>query len=414
MTLVGGVTTGGSRETKADSLRLRLRWVSFSGYEFSFLQFSDCMTNNSEKLYEDKIQCRAVFDFVRYASCWEDADILVQALQLCPGKRVLSIASAGDNALALLATGADVVAADLNIAQLACLELRCAAFRRLGHAELLAFIGVHNSDQRWQTYQLLKNELSDSAREFWSGRRVDILQGIIHIGKFERYFQFFRTRVLALIHSRKTISRLLEPKDQDERLRFWNKSWNNRRWKLLLRVFFSRFLMARMGRDPEFFRYVEGSIADQIQARTWYAMTVLPTDQNPYLQYIATGNYQSALPRYLRAEYHDAIREGLDRLTLFHGPIEVAAAEHGASGFDGLNLSDIFEYVSEETASSLYGALLKHANSGARLAYWNTFVPRYCPREFADKVSPQTELATKLFAQDKAFFYGHFQVDQVN
>ena len=262
------------------------------------------MMNNSANLDKDRIQFRAGFDFVRYAGCWEDADVLVQALHPGPGKRVLSIASAGDNSLALLATGAEVVAADLNIAQLACLELRCAAFRHLQHTDLLAFLGVLDSDHRLQTYQLLEHELSESAREFWSTHGADVSQGIIHMGKFEKYFQIFRTRVLPLIHSRATIEQLFEPKDQTGRLQFWNNNWNNRRWRVLLRVFFSRFLMARMGRDPEFFRYVEGSISDQIQDRACYAMTELPTHRNPYLQYIARGNYQSALPRYLLSLIH--------------------------------------------------------------------------------------------------------------
>lgn len=374
---------------------------------------STSMTNTRTNLHDAGIQFRADLDFVRYAGCWEDADILIEAIRPGPGKRVLSIASAGDNSLALLATGAEVVAADLNVAQLACLELRVAAFRHLQHDHLLAFLGIHDSDQRLATYALLEPDLSDSAREFWRTRRAEVSQGIIHIGKFEKYFQIFRRRVLPWIHSRRTLMELFEPKSQAERVQFWNNTWNNRRWRMLLRLFFSRFLMARMGRDPEFFRYVNGPISDQIQQRACYAMTVLPTDQNPYLQYIATGNYQSALPRYLRAEHHDAIRSGLDRLTLFHGPIEEAAAKHGVGGFDGFNLSDIFEYVSEEQASAMYGALLQHANTGAGIAYWNTFVPRSCPRELADNVVPATQLAAELFAQDKAFFYGHFQIDQV-
>ena len=68
------------------------------------------------------------FHFIRYANCWEDADVLCEALQPRKGMRILSIASAGDNSLALLAEGAEVVAADLSIAQLACLELRRRSF----------------------------------------------------------------------------------------------------------------------------------------------------------------------------------------------------------------------------------------------------------------------------------------------
>jgi S-adenosylmethionine-diacylglycerol 3-amino-3-carboxypropyl transferase len=93
---------------------------------------------------------RADFGIIRYANCWEDADVLCAALQPAPGKRILSIASAGDNSLALLADGSEVVAADLSPVQLACVELRMAAFRELNYDETLAFLGVRESTQRLQ------------------------------------------------------------------------------------------------------------------------------------------------------------------------------------------------------------------------------------------------------------------------
>jgi S-adenosylmethionine:diacylglycerol 3-amino-3-carboxypropyl transferase len=40
---------------------------------------------------------------IRYAQCWEDADVLLEALDIQPGQSCLSIASAGDNTLAMLA-----------------------------------------------------------------------------------------------------------------------------------------------------------------------------------------------------------------------------------------------------------------------------------------------------------------------
>ena len=78
-----------------------------------------------------RIDQRASFHFIRYANCWEDAEVLCTALLPRCGTRILSIASAGDNSLALLAAGAEVVAADLSVAQLACLDLRVAALNNL-------------------------------------------------------------------------------------------------------------------------------------------------------------------------------------------------------------------------------------------------------------------------------------------
>src|SRR6185295_16625858 len=97
--------------------------------------------------------------------------------------------------------------------------------------------------------------------------------------------------------------------------------------------------------DPEFFRYVEGSVSDRILQRAKYALTVLPTHDNPFLDYIVHGNFSGTLPLYLRPEKFDAIRSGLDRLTLVHGSIEEAGRNHGGGEFDAFNLSDIFEYL---------------------------------------------------------------------
>ena len=83
---------------------------------------------------------------IRYAQCWEDADILMTGLDIRPGNVCLSIASAGENSLSMLVHDpARVVAVDLNPAQLAALELRVAAYRALEHAELLELIGSRAS-----------------------------------------------------------------------------------------------------------------------------------------------------------------------------------------------------------------------------------------------------------------------------
>ena len=102
------------------------------------------------------IEDRARFDFIRYANCWEDADVLCQALEPRAGKRLLSIASGGDNSFALLAAGAEVVAADLSPAQLALVELKSMAIRRLDRSETLAFLGLADGEERLATYQRLR------------------------------------------------------------------------------------------------------------------------------------------------------------------------------------------------------------------------------------------------------------------
>jgi S-adenosylmethionine-diacylglycerol 3-amino-3-carboxypropyl transferase len=358
------------------------------------------------------IDGRAAFDFVRYASVWEDADVLCTALApVAGGGRLLSIASAGDNALALLTLDpAEVVAADLSLPQLACTELRMAAFRRLDHPRVLAFLGVTPSPIRAAEYAALRGDLSGSARDFWDLRPAVIAGGAIHAGKFERYLRAFRTRVLPLVHSRARIERLTEPRTLAEQEAFYRREWDGWRWRLLFRLFFSRAVMGRMGRDPAFFSHVRGSVGERILERTRHALTAIPTWSNPHLGYIMTGNYPpGALPRYLRAESFEPIRSRLDRLRLVHGPVEDASA----GAFDGFNLSDVFEYMSPAEHHRCYAALVARANPGARLVYWNLLAERARPAALAGRAEPLRALAAELHAGDRAWFYGALHVDEV-
>jgi len=363
-----------------------------------------------------RIEERARFDLVRYANCWEDAEILVRALEPAPGRRVLSIASAGDNSFSLLALGADVVAADLSPAQLALVELKAAAIRRLERSECLAFLGVTPATDRPAVYGRLEGDLSDGARRYWSARPQDVAGGVIHAGRFESYFHLFRRRVLPWIHRRRTVEALLEPRDTAARHAFYAERWDTWRWRLVFRIFFSRLVMGRLGRDPEFFRYVEGSVAARILERTRYALTELPATDNPYLEYILRGSFRSALPPYLDPAPYEALRARLrtapEALNLHLGPIEEAARRYGEGGFDGYNLSDVFEYLDEGTSASLYAELLAHARPGARFAYWNMLVPRRRPDAVAACVRSLEARARELFAQDRAFFYSAFVLEE--
>jgi len=357
---------------------------------------------------------RADFSQIRYAQCWEDADVLLEALDIQPGDVCLSIGSAGDNTLSLLARRPErVIAIDLNPSQLACLELRVAAYRELDHSGLLELIGSRPSQRRHSLYQRCRTQLSAPVRAFWDAQPDEIALGIGGAGKFERYFATFRNRVLPLVHSRERVERLLRGGRREEHEAFYNDEWNTWRWQLMFRLFFSRFVMGRMGRDPSFFRYVEGSVAERILTRAQDALTALDPADNPYLQWILTGAHTTALPFALRPENFESIRDNLDRLEWYCQPLEefLDTVEDGAIG--GFNLSDIFEYISVENYHRLLDQLVRAGSNGARLAYWNTLAERHRPDFMADRLRPLTDLSRSLHARDKAFFYCAFIVEEI-
>jgi S-adenosylmethionine-diacylglycerol 3-amino-3-carboxypropyl transferase len=356
----------------------------------------------------------ADFSGLRYAQCWEDADILLEALDIRPGQTCLSIASAGDNTLAMVACApARVIALDMSQAQLAALELRVAAYRELSQPELLVLMGSSPGRGREQLYRRCRSQLSESARSFWDGQSESIRRGIGGAGKFERYFAAFRTRILPLVHSRSRAEKLLAGGTKEMRSAFYSNEWNTWRWRLLFRIFFSRFIMGRFGRDPSFFKYVEGSIADRILERTHYALTELNPAENPYAQWILIGRHTSALPYALRPEHFDSIRDHLDRLEWHNRSIEDFLEMEKGAPIHCFNLSDIFEYMSPENYERLLGRIARAGTSGGRLAYWNMLAERHRPDSMRGMLRPLADLASNLHARDKAFFYSTFVVEEI-
>src|SRR5262249_9392633 len=198
----------------------------------------------------------------------------------------------------------------------------------------------------------------------------------------------------------------------EQRRRFYHNHWDTWRWRLLFKLFFSRFVMGRLGRDPAFFAYVEGSVADRIRGRAEHAGTVLDPAANPYMQWIFLGRHTTALPFALRPENFEVIRRNLDRLEWHCQSLEDYLDAHPDVRVDAYNLSDIFEYMSEVNYHQLLEKLLAHANPGARLAYWNLLVPRSRPEALASRLRPLTELSRELHWQDKAFFYSRLVVEE--
>jgi S-adenosylmethionine-diacylglycerol 3-amino-3-carboxypropyl transferase len=364
-------------------------------------------------LGQSEIQQRADFSAIRYAQCWEDSRLLVAALEPA-GRDCISIGSAGDNSFALLAAGAkSVTAVEINAAQIACIELRRAAYLVLEHAEFLELLGSRKSVQRQQLYQACREKLPGEVRAFWDLRPEAVAGGIGAAGKFERYFALFRNWILPLAHPRSRVRAVLESRTAVERAAFYEEVWDNRRWRWIFQVFFSRQLMGVLGRDPEFFKYVEGSVATRILARTRHALVALDPAANPYLHWILTGTHGEVLPEALEEKNFLTLRAALEeqRLEVVAAPLEKWLMREPHSCYDAFNLSDIFEYMSEASMAELLRKIIAASHPGARLAYWNMLAPRSRPDSLADRLKPCQ--ADALFAADRAFFYSRFVVEEV-
>jgi S-adenosylmethionine-diacylglycerol 3-amino-3-carboxypropyl transferase len=361
---------------------------------------------------KDKEQLNEVeFKFTRYANCWEDADVLLEGLNPERGKKFLSIASAGDNSFSLLVSDPEIVVAiDINPIQLHLVELKKEAIRQLSHAEYIAFIGFRPSDQRLKTFDKIKSALPQKTVDFWEERRDKIEKGLIDNGKFEAYFRFFSKKVLPLIHTKKRVRKLLAKKTAEEQETYYRKKWNTWRWRLFFKLFFSKRVMGKYGRDPQFLKEVNLTVSQYIFQMAEQHLKSTHAQQNFILNYTLTGSFQNELPHYAQEKNYSKIKANIDKLITHEGVAENAFQQYGK--FHYFNLSNIFEYMDETVFQQVIDSFKGGMEPGAQLAYWNLMVPRRISETDPSEFKYHESLSKQLSEKDKGFFYNQFIVDE--
>ena len=372
------------------------------------------------------------FSLIRYSQCWEDTEILLESLDISEKDVCFGILSAGDNVFSMLAKNPQkIVALDISFPQIALAKLKREVFKSFSYEEMLKFMGIKSSSERIGMYEKIRSNLEESVKNYWDFNKEAIENGIVHIGKFEKFFKIFRKRILPFVHNKKRIGKLLEKKSRQERTGYYNSHWNNFRWKLMFKLFFSKYIVGKLGRDKEFFRYAEKNISEEMKERSRYALCELDSYENPYIYYIMTGNYRlDCLPYFFREENFENIKKNLHKLEIVQNSVE-----EYLDGIDfkinKFNLSDIFEYMSLENYSKLMGKIYDNAENNALLAYWNLIVERNSEKldykktdsEIAvngkeknvdgKKFERMKELDSRLHKRDMTFFYTDFVVEKV-
>ncbi|MBQ7132386.1 MAG: DUF3419 family protein [Oscillospiraceae bacterium] len=347
---------------------------------------------------------KADFSFIRYSNCWEDTEILLKALDIQKGEVGISVASAGDNTLAMLTKDPSMIYAfDVNKTQLYCCELKIACFKYLCYKETLTLLGVCGG-KRLMLYKRVRCALSEQARRFFDKNINLIEQGIIHAGKFEHYFDIFRNYMIPLFSTREEFLQFAHIDNLHNQYEFYKKHIDNRRFNAIFRIYFGYKIMGRLGRDSSFYDYVsdkEKSGSD-IRKRFEFGIKNTVNAFNPYINYIVSGRYTPcSLPLYLRRENYDIIRKRIDRIKLVNADMLSLCV----GKVDFANLSDIFEYMNEAEFAENTRKLTNLMNPNGRVAYWNMQNQRYPD---TNELYCDHELSESLFRQNNSWFYRDF------
>ena len=353
-------------------------------------------------------------DELIFTLSWEDPALDVEALRVSSNARIATVASGGCNALTfLLLDPAFVYAFDYNLTQVWTLQLKAAAFRTLDHAAVLELFGVRESNRRRTLVETAVQELSPEARQYWLGREDLVQQGLLGLGRYERFVRAFRT-LLRLIQGRRRIEALFDERDQQARVEFFENKWNSRAWRLLFKAFFNKAVLSRRGLSPEYFTFDDGStsFADSFARRTRHALTELSVRDNPFLAQYTRGAYldEEHLPDYLREENFDLLRSRLDRLVLEQNDVRSLVERFGPSAFDGICLSNVFELMSEAETQDILQKLASCLVPGGRMTLRNLMIPRAVEGELARQLVRDEPLSRALLFKDRSFVYRSFQV----
>lgn len=343
---------------------------------------------------------------LRNVYSWQDADTLLAGLGIRPGDTCLSVDTAGDNALAMLAQDPKrVLVVDPNRTQIACLELRLAAFRRLDHAEMLVLLGVRPGINRAELYQRCRPQLSRLSRIYWDAHLDALCQGLHTLGVWERFYSFFRRHIVPLLHSHHTIERLFEPRDAQGRATFFAKEWDSWIRRLGLRLFFSRHSLAWFDPDRHFLGHDIVHLAGHVLERTHHGLVVQDPARNPYLRWIMTGSFGTVLPFALRPENFARIRDNLDRLEWRCAHLGDVIQELGLGALDRIDLGIQVEHLQPAAYHALLDRLMRACRRGGRIIHWNLLVPRPRPAEIDRRLVPQPALSQQLTAMDHGFYH---------
>lgn len=332
--------------------------------------------------------------YIRYSNVYEEINSL---LSVASGDVYLSVVSGFDNTLALLKNNPKkIVSFDYNIAQINLAKLKMTSFKYLTYSELLLFLGINSKKkERLALYNKLSTHLDNEVKQYFDTNLEIIKIGIVNCGRFEYYLSKFKKYILPYTHNKKIIKSFMNATTIEEQRVIYQK-FNNKRFQRLFKFFFSEKTMSRLGREKDYFKYLEKDLATVLKERVDLGFNNVLNLTNPYMEYVILGHFRT-LPEYLKEENYELIRNNLDKIELIYGEFNEVIKKYQ---YDFLNLSDIFEYMSLEETHECEKLILENTNQNAKVVFWNMMVPRKFTSEMFKEINSDED-----FLKERPFFY---------
>lgn len=370
------------------------------------------------------------FSGLVYPQIWEDPEIDIAAMGPLEGKRIVSIASGGCNALAYLTERPErVITVDLNRHHVALNRLKHAAISHLPDFEtFFRFFGEADRKDNTTAYDRhLAGQLDSETRAYWdqltwSGRRISLFsRNIYKYGLLGRFITI--VHILARLH-RVDPRRMLEAKTMDEQRRMFDEQLAPvfRSW-LVRALCRNPSSLYGLGIPPAQFDDLKsdaegGDMAALLRQRLERLACDFPLEDN-YFAWQAFGRrydreHRKAVPRYLQEAYFQTLRETVDRVEITQASITARLAEEPALSLDRYVLLDAQDWMDSRQMNELWAQILRTARPGAKVVFRTagekTILPDHLPAALLDRWQYEAETSLELGRQDRSSIYGGFHV----
>ena len=309
---------------------------------------------------------------------WEDPLVDRHALAITPDDVLVTIASAGDNVLALsLDKPKHIYAVDLNPAQIFLLQLKIIAAQQLKYADFWYLFSLNPAPHaRSLYYNRLRQHLDQDAQQFWDRHISEFRRGLGRSGVFGRSLWLLRM-YLRVVCGQRTLAHLFEASSLSTQAEFYREQIHGRWWNFLAKPFADHFaILLLFGAHPYQARRIRRQqFADFLEEGIQRVLTTLPMRDNFFWQQAFLGKYLTP-PDYAQPETFDYLKEVVSRIETYVGRIENLLVDIPRQSVTCFNLLDAPDWLSPEQTAALWRLIERAAAPGARVLF-RTIDPSY-------------------------------------
>jgi S-adenosylmethionine-diacylglycerol 3-amino-3-carboxypropyl transferase len=362
-----------------------------------------------------------------YNQIWEDPEADLAALELPPQARMVTISSAGCNALSYLtAQPRRVYAVDLNEAHLALLKLKIAGLRGCAdYAAFWRFFGAADLPANREFYRTVLGPLLDTAsRDFWDGRDLTgrpryryFSDGFHRHGALGRFIGF--AHLLGRLYGVDREALLHVPGDpaRKEALARLSAMLHSRVARLLGR---SPALLFSLGIPPRQRVLLAGEkpLNEVLHERLLRLIDHRPAEGNYFawqaLQRRYPGPGDHCLPPYLQERHFAQIRVRADVVTPVYANIRTLIDALPAQHIDAVVLLDSQDWMASQEIQALWNAIDRCGTRDVRVIFRTAGEASPLEDEALAPLSRiwqrDAERSARGFASDRSGIYGGFHL----